>query len=201
MLLLQIIRAAELEEMQEIERIGDKLLVTSAEQLCFKKLSIRSELLVQTFSEMRDLAKQMNDELQIIDRARAKRLCVIVCSAILLQFEKDSEVRRQGEHEAAYRICAFFRLIQAKVTLIPNAKRAKQERSLTNLLDEVALIDQEPVSDLRESVVESPDVAVSITNDLRQLPPVDRVAVEEASSKVVISFSFNCLSQNFFGEK
>lgn len=179
--------------MDAINKIGDKLLITSEEQLFYKKLSLCCDYTVGLFSELKDVVKEFHQELQIVDRQKAKRICIVLSSAALAQFEREDSTRARGEHEAAFRICAFFRLIHAKVILVPAAKERKEMQIAvdTMVVQEETAISEEPILPVPEPPMEPAKCTTRI---------ISIHSADDSSAELVLTIFVDGIDQRFHGK-
>lgn len=99
------------QENETAEAISERMLITSEEQLYYKRLSMQAGYFTSYTKHIRGCVVDFSDTIDLMDRGWVKFVVYLISSAIMHQFHRDAPNRTRGEGYAADRIIAFFRRI------------------------------------------------------------------------------------------
>lgn len=99
------------QEKETAEARAERMLVTSEEQLYFKRISMQAGYFTASAKYLRNCALEFSDAIDLLDRGWIKFVVYLTSCAVLHQYHRDAPNRARGEIYAADRIVAFFRRI------------------------------------------------------------------------------------------
>ena len=104
-------QAVAAQEKESAEAVSERVLVTSEQQLYFKRLYIEAGHFSALNKQLRHCLVDFCDDIELLDRGWIKYLQHLLSSAIMHQFHTYAIHRNKGEMYAADRLIAFFRKI------------------------------------------------------------------------------------------
>jgi hypothetical protein len=102
-------RAIAAQEKEEAEAVSDRVLITSEEQLYYKRVATQAGYLASYMKQLRNKVIEFSDLIDLMDRGWVKFVVHLVCCALMNHYHKYEPSRRKGENYAADRLIAFFR--------------------------------------------------------------------------------------------